>query len=86
MNKTMKTSWRKTANYRTQEIKLDNGLVIYKDYWDPGKNPNITKISFEDFINGKFNDDISSKFNNHVLKEVLENIKLIQANASGYSF
>ncbi len=74
-----KTSWRKAINYHTQEIHLLDSFVIYKDYHDSGKNPNLTKINFADFINGKFNLEVSSKFNNRVLEEILESIKAIQS-------
>lgn len=72
------TYWRKAENYHTREIHLEYGFMIFKDYWDPGKNPNITRISFDDFIRGKFNYEIMMAFNGAVIKEVIENIKIIQ--------
>ncbi len=75
-----KTHWRKAENYHTREIHLEYGFLIYKDYFDPDKNPNITKISFDDFVRGKFNYEIMMGFNDAVVKEIIENIKKIQEN------
>ena len=73
-----KTRWRFAENYHTQEFYLEDGMLIYKDYWDPGKNPNITKISFEDFLKGKFNFEVVMATNGTTVKEIKTSILELQ--------
>lgn len=74
-----KTTWQKAENYQTEVVQLENGLVIYKDYWDPGKNPNVTQIKFADFLDGKFNNEILMAFDRATLKEIKESILALKA-------
>jgi len=75
--------WEKAENYHTVEIFLENEQVIIKDWWDPGKNPNITKIHFDDFNKGKYHQEIIMQFNDSVLKEIIESISILTKSNSG---
>jgi hypothetical protein len=75
-----KTNWHKAENYHTQDILLQDNEVIYKDYWDPGKNPNVTRIKFEEFRKGKFNKEILMAFDRVNLKEIKDSIQEILQN------
>lgn len=74
-----KTSWEKHENYHSRIIYIENLQVIYKDYWDPGKNPNITKISFDDILSGKWDYEIVIQFSGAVLNEI--KTKILEINA-----
>ncbi len=76
----MKTFWKKAENYHTLEISLENGYLIYKDWSDPGKNPSVQKISFEDILAGKLNFEIVMEFEPWILREIKENIRKLMGD------
>ena len=69
-----KKHWNLVANYHTMEIFLKEDHLLIKDWFDPGKNPNIHEVTFDEFLNGKFNFEIMMEYDGWVVKEIKENI------------
>ncbi len=77
-----KTSWRINENYHSQEFYIENDMLIHKDWFDPGKNPNINKISFNEILSGKLDYHFLMTLNISpwIFREIKENIKKIIEN------
>lgn len=56
------------------EIFMEEYLIIIKDWFDSGKNPNINKITFDKFLNRKFNHETMMAFGVWVVKEIRDSI------------
>lgn len=73
-----KTHWNLAENYHSMEIFLEEDLVIIKNWFDPGKNPNIHRITFDEFLEGKFDSEIMMAFGGWVVKEIRDSILLLK--------
>ncbi len=71
----MKKHWKIAENYHTRELILKSNHILYKDWFDPGKNPNKQKLSFEDILTGKYDYLINTEFNSLILREIKETIQ-----------
>ena len=70
----MKTEWKVILNYSSKEIILTETKVIIKDYFDPGKNPGIYRVSFEDFLTGRYKNEIIWDFGGSAYQEIIDAI------------
>ena len=70
-----KTQWKLAQNHYDMEIFLEDGMVRIKEWFDPGKNPNMHKFTFQEFLDGKFNYEIMMAFNGWIVTEIKENIR-----------
>jgi hypothetical protein len=73
----MKTKWKILGHYHSQEFILKDRYVLYKDWFDPGKNPNTTKLYFEDILSGKHDYFFTMEFAPSVKHEIKEAVKKI---------
>ena len=70
----MKRYWKVAENYHTQELILEDDFVLYKNWFDSGKDPSKEKWSFKDILNGKYDYFISMELKPWFLKEIKESI------------
>ncbi|MCG6141689.1 hypothetical protein [Leptospira mtsangambouensis] len=73
---TEKRYWQNTEPYHLVEVILENDEVIFKDWFDSGKDPNRYDWSFEEFITGKGKSEIEYQLGTTVYQEILHEIKL----------
>ena len=66
----MKRYWEVVENYHTQKLSLEDGHVLYTNWFDSGKNPSKEKWSFEDILNGKHDYFILMELKPWFLKEI----------------
>ena len=57
----MKKYWKIAENY-----------LLYKDWFDSGKNPNKEKLYFDDILSGKYDNLFLTEFKPWILKEIKE--------------
>ena len=71
-----RTSWTYLKGpWHSFELKISKAGVELKEYWDPGKNPNVTFCSLAEFLAGSLHDEINASMNAGVLGEALESAK-----------
>ncbi|MBN1253384.1 MAG: hypothetical protein JXR51_00215 [Bacteroidales bacterium] len=76
----MEKKWEKIGNYSSKILILKDDYVLLKDYFDSGKNPNITKISFDDFLSKRYDYEIIMDFEGWIYKEIVTEINKIKAD------
>ncbi|HEX2899250.1 MAG TPA: hypothetical protein VHS96_05990 [Bacteroidia bacterium] len=59
------------------ELHLTKEGVELREYWDPAKNPNVSRCSLGDFLSGSLHEEINTSMNATVLPEALESAKKI---------
>lgn len=67
-----KDYWRNSEPYHLVEVSIQNKTVIFKDWFDSGKDPNRYDWSFEEFKKGKGKSDIEYHLGNQVYLEILQ--------------
>lgn len=78
-----RTHWQKAENYHTVELEFDGTKVIFKDWWDPGHDPNRTEATVPEFLEGKLHHEIRSELGSRVLEEALANVELLTSGGPG---
>ncbi|TGM78159.1 hypothetical protein EHR01_06740 [Leptospira mtsangambouensis] len=71
-----KRYWQNTEPYHLVEVILENGEVIFKDWFDSGKDPNRCDWSFKEFVTGKGKSEIEYQLGTTVYQEILHEVKL----------
>jgi hypothetical protein len=79
----MRTHWQKAENYHTVELDFDGARVIFKDWWDPGHDPNKTVATVPEFLAGKLHTEIVAELGQAVLDEALETVALLTTGGPG---
>ena len=77
------TRWEKAANYHTVQLEFDGTKVIYKDWWDPGHDPNRTEMTVPEFLGGKLHYEIGLEMGTRVLEEALETVAQLTSGGPG---
>lgn len=67
--------WRNSEPYHLVEVFLEGNFVIFKDWFDSGKDPNRYDWTFEDFLKGVGKSDIEYQLGSGVYKEILDEVK-----------
>ena len=70
----METKWKVTLEYSSKEIILTDDKLIMKNYFDPGKDPGISRVSFEDFLTGRYKNEIVWDFGGTTYQEIINAI------------
>lgn len=78
-----RTHWEKAENYHTVELLFDGNKIIYKDWWDPGHDPNRTEVSIADFLNGALHREIEKELGNSVPEEAVGTVELLTSGGPG---
>ncbi|MBM9548027.1 hypothetical protein JWG40_13425 [Leptospira sp. 201903074] len=72
---TEKRYWRNSEPYHLVEVSLEDNFLIFKDWFDSGKDPNRYDWTFEDFLNGVGKSDIIYHLGEHDYLEILDAVK-----------
>ncbi len=78
-----RTHWQKAENYHTVELLFDGTRLVFKDWWDPGHDPNRTEASVPDFLAGKLHSEIERELGRSVLEEALETVAMLTTGGPG---
>ncbi len=72
----IKTRWHETPRpYSDYEIEIIGNDVIFKEWWDPGHDPNRSQVSLNEFENSKVAQDIVYHLGESIYMEVLESVQ-----------
>jgi hypothetical protein len=77
------THWEKTENYHTVELIFDGTKIVFKDWWDPGHDPNRIEISISDFLGGGLHREIEKELGRSVLDEALATVDQLTSGGPG---
>ncbi len=78
-----RTHWEKAENYHTVELDFDGTRVIYKDWWDPGHDPDRTEMTVTEFLGGKMYHEITQELGPRILAEALETVEHLTTGGPG---
>ena len=78
-----RTYWEKAENYHTVQLEFTGNKIIYKDWWDPGHDPNRTEVTVPDFLDGKLHREIETEMGRRVLDEAIESVELLTTGGPG---
>ena len=78
-----RTYWQNAANYHTVELIFTGHKVVYKDWWDPGHDPNQTELTIAAFLAGELHETISRELGPAVLAEALDTVELLTTGGPG---
>ena len=80
---TPRTHWQKAENYHTVELEFDGTCLVFKDWWDPGHDPNRTEATVPEFLGGKLHAEIVRELGQRVLDEALESVTTLTTGGPG---
>lgn len=80
---TPRTRWQKAENYHTVELEFDGTRIVFKDWWDPGHDPNRTIATVPEFLAGKLHTEIVRELGQTVLEEALDSVTLLTTGGPG---
>lgn len=73
-----RTSWTYLKGpWHSFVLELTKDTVELKEYFDPAKDPNVSRTTLAQFLSGTLHDEINSNMNAGVLAEALESAKKI---------
>jgi len=78
-----RTYWQKAENYHTVELMLEGQIVVFKDWWDPGHDPNRWEATLAEFLDGKLHREILRHFHQSVLNEAIETVETLMTGGPG---
>jgi len=78
-----RTYWRRAEDYHTVELEFDGARVMFKDWWDPGHDPNRSEATVPEFLGGKLHDDIDRELGRRVLDEAIEVVEQLTTGGPG---
>lgn len=79
----MRTHWKKVENYHTVELDFDGNLVVFKDWWDPGHDPNRSEATVPEFLAGKLHQEIIGELGETILAEALAAVEALTPGGPG---
>jgi len=71
----IKTEWKVILEYSSKEIVLTDDKVIMKHTFDPSKNPGVSRVPFEDFLTGRYKNEIVWDFGGTTYQEIVNSIQ-----------
>ncbi|MGV3665721.1 MAG: hypothetical protein ACO1NV_06290 [Leptospira bouyouniensis] len=74
-----KRYWQNSEPYHLVEVLIEGNNVIFKDWFDSGKDPNRFDWSFKEFLSGKGKEEIIYQLGDRVYFEILGEVKKIQS-------
>lgn len=74
-----KRYWQNSEPYHLVEVLIEGNNVIFKDWFDSGKDPNRNDWSFKEFLSGKGKQEIIYQLGDSVYFEILGEVKKIQS-------
>ncbi|MCW7493558.1 hypothetical protein ND861_12990 [Leptospira sp. 2 VSF19] len=70
-----KRYWRNSEPYHLVEVILENDRVVFKDWFDSGKDPNRYDWNFEEFLMGEGKSEIVYHLGSNFYLEIIEEVK-----------
>ena len=78
MKEAPRTSWTYLKGpWHSFELNISKAGVELKEYWDPGKDPNVRRTTLALFLAGEMHDEINASMSANVLPEALESAKTL---------
>ncbi|XDD45571.1 hypothetical protein AB3N60_12750 [Leptospira sp. WS39.C2] len=68
--------WQNSEPYHLVEMFIEGDFVIFKDWFDSGKDPNRYDWTFQDILEGKAKDHITYHLGASAYQEVLHQVKI----------
>ncbi|PJZ83980.1 hypothetical protein [Leptospira harrisiae] len=68
--------WANSEPYHLIEVMLEEDKVIFKDWFDSGKDPNRYDWSFDEFLSGEGKSQIEYQLGINSYLEILNEVKL----------
>lgn len=78
-----RTYWQKAEDYHTVELEFDGTRIIFKDWWDPGHDPNRSEATVADFLDGALHREIERELGRDVLEEAMATVELLTTGGPG---
>lgn len=78
-----RTYWQKAENYHTVELIFDGNKIVFKDWWDPGHDPNRSEATVADFLGGSLHEEIRRELGESVLNEALATVDMLTTGGPG---
>ncbi len=78
-----RTYWHRAENYHTVELEFDGNRVIFKDWWDPGHDPNRSEATVTEFLAGKLHAEIERELGQGVLEEAIDVVARLTTGGPG---
>ena len=72
-----------SRHYHTVELEFDGNRVVFKDWWDPGHDPNRSSATVPEFLGGALLREIESELGTAVLEEALATVELLTTGGPG---
>ena len=77
------TYWQKARDFHTVELEFDGNKMIFKDWWDPGHDPNRTEVPAHEFVAGALHQEIKAELGQAVLDEALATVERLTSGGPG---
>ncbi len=78
-----RTYWEKAENYHTVQLEFDGNRIIFKDWWDPGHDPNRSEATVTEFLSGELHHEIERELGRRVLDEAIASVETLTTGGPG---
>ena len=79
MEPALKLYWKITPQpYTDYEIFLSKEKVVFKEWWDPGKDPNLYETNLVEFETSSLAEKMRYLFSETIYQEVVDNTKKLR--------
>ena len=79
----MQTRWTTVEGWYEHEVEFDGRRVVYKQWFDSGKDPNRCEIAVHDFVAGRVPDDLRAAFGPARLAGMIETVDRLTSGGPG---
>ena len=79
----MKTRWEVRAGWYDHDLEFTGNRIIYKQWFDSGKDPNRYEAAAHEFLAGELHGEIRYAFGERVLNEVVETVARLTSGGPG---
>jgi len=78
-----RTRWHLARDYHTVELEFTGNRIVFKDWWDPGHDPNRAVATAAEFLAGALHLDIERELGRAVLDEVIATVTRLTSGGPG---
>lgn len=79
----MRTRWETRSGWYDHDLEFTGTRVIYKQWFDHGKDPNRSEATVPEFLAGALHDDIRHAFGGEILDEVVATVERLTTGGPG---
>lgn len=79
----MQTRWTTTSGWYDHVLELEGFKLVYKQWFDSGKDPNRYDVPFHEFLDGRLHDELRVGYGEAVLQEVVATVERVMAGGPG---